>query len=378
MRLSDFILDNLEPILQAWEEFARSVDTPMPALDPQGLRDHAEYILTNVALDMQTVQTPQEQIDKSHGLGPVIEDRSAAQTHAITRLMAGFTLDQMVSEYRALRSSVLRLWLLQGYTGKENQVLDMVRFNEGIDQALVESIAAYGHAVETTRKTVLGVLGHDLRTPLGAVTLGADLLRETEELGTRGKRIITQITTSAQNANQMVNDLLDLARCNLGTGIPVRPEMTDLATVCQSVVDELTVAHPKAKIIFTDSGAVTGKYDRSRMAQVFSNLIGNAVRHGKAQSPVNVSLNTDGSTAYFSVQNLGDPIPANELPALFNPERRYTKYSHGELGSSSGLGLGLFIAAQIVEGHGGKIEVESSTEQGTIFSVRIPTKNLAG
>lgn len=375
MRLSDFILDNLEPILQAWEEFARSVDTPMPALDPQGLRDHAEYILTNVALDMQTVQTPQEQIDKSHGLGPVIEDRSAAQTHAITRLMAGFTLDQMVSEYRALRSSVLRLWLLQGYTGEENQVLDMVRFNEGIDQALVESIAAYGHAVETTRKTVLGVLGHDLRTPLGAVTLGADLLRETEELGTRGKRIIAQITTSAQNANQMVNDLLDLARCNLGTGIPVRPEQTDLASVCQSVVDELTAAHPKAKIIFAYSGAVSGEYDRSRMAQVFSNLIGNAVRHGKAQSPVNVSLDTDGSNACFSVQNLGDPIPANELPSLFNPERRYTKYSQGELGSSSGLGLGLFIAAQIVEGHGGKIEVESSLERGTTFKVKIPTSN---
>lgn len=375
MRLSDFILDNLEPILQSWEEFARSVDTPMPALDPQGLRDHAEYILTNVALDMQTVQTPQEQIDKSHGLGPVIEDRSAAQTHAITRLMAGFTLDQMVSEYRALRSSVLRLWLLQGYTGEENQVLDMVRFNEGIDQALVESIAAYGHAVETTRKTVLGVLGHDLRTPLGAVTLGADLLRETEELGTRGKRIIAQITTSAQNANQMVNDLLDLARCNLGTGIPVRPEQTDLASVCQSVVDELTTAHPKAKIIFANSGAVIGMYDRSRMAQVFSNLIGNAVRHGKAQSPVNVSLDTDGSTANFSVQNSGDPIPANELPSLFNPERRYTKYSQGELGSSSGLGLGLFIAAQIVEGHGGKIEVESSLERGTTFKVKIPTRN---
>lgn len=351
MRLSDFIVDNLEPILLAWEEFARSVDTPMPAMDPQGLRDHAEYILKNVALDMRTLQTPQEQIDKSHGLGPVLKDQSAAQSHAITRLMAGFTLDQMVSEYRALRSSVLRLWLLQGYSGEDHQILDMVRFNEAIDQALVESIAAYGHAVETTRKTVLGVLGHDLRTPLGAVTLGADLLRETEELGTRGKRIIAQITTSAQNANQMVSDLLDLARCNLGT------------------------AHPAANIVFNESGAVTGQYDRSRMAQVFSNLIGNAVRHGRAKSPINVTLDDDGARACFSVQNQGEPIPANVLPSLFDPEKRYSKYSEGQQGSSSGLGLGLFIAAQIVEGHGGKIEVESSLEHGTIFRVKIPTQN---
>lgn len=380
MRLSDFILDNPEPILQAWEEFARSVDTPMPALDSQGLRDHAEYILKNVALDMRTFQTPQEQIDKSHGLGPVMDDRSAAKRHAITRLMAGFTLDQMVSEYRALRSSVLRLWLRQGYTGEDDQVVDMVRFNEAIDQALVESIAAYGHAVETTRKTVLGVLGHDLRTPLGAVTLGADLLRETEELGVRGKRIIAQITTSAQNANQMVSDLLDLARCNLGTGIPVRPENTDLASVCKSVVEELRTAHPKANILFTESGAITGQFDRSRMAQVFSNLIGNAVRHGKARLPINVTLNEDGTGACFCVQNQGEPIPASILPSLFDPEKRYSKYSESEQGSSSGLGLGLFIAAQIVEGHGGNIEVESSLDRGTIFRVTIPTniKNAVG
>ncbi|MFJ2690074.1 histidine kinase dimerization/phospho-acceptor domain-containing protein [Pseudomonas sp. NPDC087336] len=177
-----------------------------------------------MALDMCTSQTTQEQIDKPHWRGPVTEDESAAQSHAITRLMAGFTLDQMVSEYLTLRSSVLRLWLTNGYSGEGHQIVDMIRFNEAVDQALVESIAAYGLAVETTRKTVLGVLGHDLRTPLGAVTLGADLLRLTEELGVRGQRIIAQITTSAQTANQMVNDLLDLARWNLGTGIPVRPE----------------------------------------------------------------------------------------------------------------------------------------------------------
>lgn len=374
MRLSDFILQNQEPILQAWEEFARSVDTPMPAMGPLGLRDHAEYILRSVALDMCTSQSPQEQIDKSHGLGPVTEDESAAQSHAITRLMAGFSLDQMVSEYRALRSSVLRLWLTQGYSGEDHQVEDMIRFNEAIDQALVESIAAYGQAVETTRKTVLGVLGHDLRTPLGAVTLGADLLRQTEELGTRGQRIIAQITTSAQSASQMVNDLLDLARCNLGTGIPVRPEKTDLTAVCQSVVDELTTAHPKAQIIFTDSGKVTGQFDPSRMAQAFSNLIGNAVRHGKAQSPIKVTLSGDGATACFCVQNYGEPIPPNALTSLFNPNRRFSKYSKGEQGASSGLGLGLFIAAQIVEGHGGKIEVESTLEQGTTFRVSLPIR----
>ncbi len=372
MRLADFILRNQEPILQAWEDFARTVDTPMPEMGSSGLRDHAESILRSVALDMRTAQTPQEQIDKSHGLGAVTADESAAHSHAITRLMAGFTLDQMVSEYRALRSSVLRLWLTNGYSGEGHQIEDMIRFNEAVDQALVESIAAYGQAVETTRKTVLGVLGHDLRTPLGAVTLGADLLRQTEELGVRGQRIITQISTSAQSANLMVNDLLDLARCNLGNGIPIRLERTDLSSVCQAVVNELTTAHPNAQIIFTDSGTLAGQYDPSRIAQVFSNLIGNAVRHGKSRSPIKISLSGDGTTACFYVQNFGEPIPPNALASLFDPNRRFSKYSQAEQGPSSGLGLGLFIAAQIVEGHGGKIEVESSREEGTIFRVYLP------
>lgn len=372
MRLSDFILDNLEPILQAWESFARSVDTPMPPMDSKGLRNHAEHILRAVALDMRSSQTEQQQISKSQGQGPVAPEESAAESHAMTRLMAGFTLDQMVSEYRALRSSVLRLWLAEKHLGDDHQIRDMIRFNEAIDQALVESIATYGKAVETTRKTVLGILGHDLRTPLSAVTLGADLLKQTEELGARGKKIIAQISTSVQSANQMVSDLLDLARCNLGTGIPVKPENTDLTDVCQSVVDELISAHPTAQILYTAAGAVSGQYDPPRMAQVFSNLIGNAVRHGDAAHPVNVTLGGDGRSAWFCVQNHGAPIPAGALPTLFSPEGRYSRYSEGKPGASSGLGLGLFIAAQIVEGHGGKIEVESTLERGTIFRVTLP------
>lgn len=241
MRLSDFILKNLELILQAWEQFARSVDTPMPPMDSRGLRDHAEYILRNVANDMRRTHSPLPQGVEPQKLEATPEDVTAAQVHAQTRLMAGFTLDQMVSEYRALRSSVLRLWLAQGYAGEDHQVEDMIQFNEAVDQALVEAVTAYGIAAEKTRKTVLGVLGHDLRTPLGAVTLGADLLRQSEELGSHGKRLISQISLSAQNANQMVNDLLDLARCNLGTGIPVRPENADLSSICKSVVDELSM-----------------------------------------------------------------------------------------------------------------------------------------
>ncbi|MFJ2690073.1 sensor histidine kinase [Pseudomonas sp. NPDC087336] len=110
------------------------------------------------------------------------------------------------------------------------------------------------------------------------------------------------------------------------------------------------------------------------MAQVFSNLIGNAVRHGKVQLPIKVTLSGNGTTACFSMQNYGEPIPPNALISLFDPNRRFSKYSEGEQGASSGLGLGLFITAQIVEGHGGKIEVESRLEKDTIFRVNLPIR----
>ncbi|QBF26857.1 HAMP domain-containing histidine kinase [Pseudomonas tructae] len=372
MQLPDFILVNMEAILQGWEDFARSVDTPMPDLDKRGLRNHAGQILRAVVLDMRTSQSEQQQIEKSHGHGPTSEESTAAQTHAITRLIAGFSLDQMVSEYRALRSSVLRLWLAQEYLGDGHQITEMVRFNESIDQALAESIASYGKAVEANRKMVLGVLGHDLRTPLSAVTMGADLLRKSNKLPDREKRLATQIAISARNANQMVNDLLDLARCNLGVGIPINREVTDLLYICQGIVNELRTGHPDAQIVFKNNEKVVGQFDPVRMAQVFSNLISNAVRHGDLKQPIEVTLKADEASVLFDVLNFGEPIPPDAIPILFSPEGRYSRYSNDNRGETVGLGLGLFIAAEIVAGHDGKIEVGSTLEQGTIFRVSLP------
>jgi len=372
MRLSHFILNNLEPILQEWENFARTVDAPAQALDSQGLRNHAEYVLKAVARDMDTPQTVQEGIDKSQGLGPVSEAETAAQTHAVLRLIDGYSLDQMVSEYRALRSSVLRLWLAKEFAGDEHHVRDIIRFNESIDQALGESIAAFGHAADTTRKMFLGVLGHDLRTPLAAVMMGADLLRQDQDLSGRPQKLAVQIAASVRRANQIVNDLLDLARCNLGSGIPIKPQTTDLEAVCKSVVEEVSACHPQAKIVFGDSSPVPGAFDPLRMGQVITNLVNNAVQHGESGREIQVTLGKNAEHACVTVLNFGEPIPPSALPFLFNPQGRFSRFAASEEGASAGLGLGLFIAAEIVKSHGGNIEVESTLEQGTRFRVTLP------
>lgn len=374
MRLSDFILTETESILQAWEDFARTINTPMPDLDVIGLRNHAELILKIVAADMRLSQTEQQQIDKAEGREPLRDDTNPAHTHAMTRLVAGFTMDQMVSEYRALRSSVLRLWLADAFAGEAYQVHDMIRFNEAIDQALVESIAAYGQAVENTRKTTLAVLGHDLRSPLGAVMMAGGLLQNADYLRDREVKLSKQISTSVRRATTMVNDLLDLARCNLGTGIPIETENAELDTVCTSIIEEIRTAFPEATIEYHQRERITGSFDVSRMAQVFSNLVGNAVRHGDLTQPIRVQLGMQGNNAIFTVQNLGETIPADAIPYLFTPGGRHSTYAAREKGPSSGLGLGLFIASEIVAGHGGRIEAKSSDELGTTFSVFLPIR----
>lgn len=221
MRLADFILKDMDRIIEAWVDFARTVDVPQAPLGQVELRDHAEGILRTVALDMQSPQTSRQQQDKSRGLGPATAQDAFSKTHAVMRHVSGFSLDQMVSEYRALRSSVLRLWLAQGHAGEAHELDDMVRFNEAIDQALIESISAYEQSVEVTRKMVLGVLGHDLRTPLGAALLGAQMLRRKTSTD-REMKITDQIISSVERANQMVESLLDLARVNFGGGIRFR------------------------------------------------------------------------------------------------------------------------------------------------------------
>ncbi|MES3710427.1 HAMP domain-containing sensor histidine kinase [Pseudomonas putida] len=373
MRLAEFILLEMEPILQAWEDFARTIDTPLPNLDDAGLRNHAESILRTVAADMASTQSAIQQFEKSRGMQAPNPLETAAQVHAVTRLDAGFTLDQVVAEYRALRASVLRLWLPRQLAGEPHDVDDMVRFNESIDQALGESITSYGIAVETTRKLVLGVLGHDLRTPMTAALLGAEILCRKGNLSKNDARVANQVATSVARSKQIVTDLLDLAKANLGSGIPIQKENVDLSLVCKTLVEELRVSRPEITVNLYGGSPAHGQFDAARMGQVFSNLIANAFHHGDHAKPITVTLTPNPTAVEFSVHNWGKPIPPVLLPHLFDPQGRYSRLTSEHHEASGGLGLGLFIVGEIVTRHGGTIDVKSSQNAGTTFSISLPT-----
>lgn len=372
MRLSDFILKNIEPILQTWEDFARSLETPGTPLDREDLRDHAHAMLLAIADDLRNAQSSQQQAEKSKG-HDTRNDTTAANVHALSRLLSGFTIEQVVAEFRALRASVIKQWVNDASKKADIDVEDMIRFNEAIDQALARSVGSYTKAVQASRNVFLGILGHDLRTPLGAIMLGADALLRTDDLSARATKITSRIYTSVKRASRIVGDLLDFTRSQLGPGLPVSKTRSDVAPALERVVEELRMVNPNATILLESPVSAIGLYDATRLEQVFSNLIGNAVQHGDPQGAITVALVATDDTLRFTVHNTGAVIPEDVLGSIFNPLDRYSPESPTDKGPHASLGLGLFIASEIVSAHQGHVDVTSSAEAGTVFVVEIPT-----
>jgi signal transduction histidine kinase len=342
-------------------------------MDTAALRNHAEAILKAIAHDISQPQTAEQQEAKSKGRGPRRENDSAAETHAGIRQSEGFSLDEMVSEYRALRASVIRLWTRK-LPSADREILDeMTRFNEAIDQALTESIARYAERLSRSRELFLGILGHDLRNPLGAVMNSAQYLLHSDGLSGAQTKAVSAISRGGTRIRDMISDLLDVARTRLGEYLPISPAPIDLASTCQQAIEESQAYHPDRVITFSASGDLHGTWDEARLRQMLSNLIQNAIRHGEADTPVVVSAYGKPHEALVSVHNEGTPIPESARKRIFEPLVRGEEdpVDHARPGS---IGLGLYIVRAIVQAHGGSIDVESSKENGTTFTARLPKK----
>src|SRR5947209_9950613 len=207
MRLSDFVVSNLEPILTEWETFARTHIPAGEAMDVAALRDHAADILKTVAADLRRRQTERQRSEKSKGdaEAPAGAADTAAETHGALRAEAGFTLGQMVSEFRALRASVIRLWRA-AQTPAPTDFEELTRFNEAIDQALAESVSRYARDLEHSKEMFLAILGHDVRTPLGAIMMSATGLLMSQNLDQPQQAAASRILNSGTRIQQLGND----------------------------------------------------------------------------------------------------------------------------------------------------------------------------
>jgi len=373
VRLADFISQHLEPILAEWEAFAKSCGHAGRAMEQVALRDHAAAMLTDIVADLRTSQSPAEQDAKARGEfapdGSVPD--TAAEVHGAGRAESGFTMSEMVAEYRALRASVLRLWTADTGTLTGADLGDLMRFNEAIDQALAESVSRFADDLDRSREMFVAILGHDLRNPLNTVLMASQFLLDTGELADAHATMTQRIVRSAKRMNRMIADLLDFARSRLGAGIPILRQPTDLAQVAAHAIEEITVAHPSHTVQLEPNGDLHGEWDGARLRQLLSNLLGNAVQYGERDSVIRVTLSGTEDRVRLAVHNTGTPIPTAQLPQLFDPFKRAAA-GGAELRNAAGLGLGLYIAEQIVHAHGGTIAVVSSESDGTVFTVSLP------
>jgi signal transduction histidine kinase len=283
------------------------------------------------------------------------------------RAQSGFDINQLAAEYRALRASVLRLWM-DACEPEGPHVDDVIRFNEAIDQALAESVDFFSAQVEQSRNLFLGMLGHDMRSPLQSIQMTASYLAALNA-GVQVSAAASRLINSGARMKALLDDLLDYNRAKLGLGINVSPSQVDLAAVLTHEVEELRVAHPERRIELELVGDCEGTWDGLRLQQLLSNLVVNAIKYGTTECPVRVALTGERALLRLEVKNSGPTIDPLTLEQMFEPLKRGSQCQDGD----GSLGLGLYIAREIAKAHGGEIEVRSEDGE-TAFTVRLPRR----
>lgn len=368
MKLSAFIDEHMPSILADWERHAATMSPAADVMDVVALRDHAEQMLRVMAADIDSPQTEDEQEQKSLGTEDDVSERTAASKHGALRHNSQFSLLQLSSEFRALRASVLHLWLPQSGL-QETTVNSVVRFNEAIDQALAESIVTFSRQGDIARDMFVGILSHDLRGPLATMAMVGGLLAEPTSKPERIAEFGAMATRATRQMTAMVNDLLGVTSAKLGGGIPILRGPLDLGTVCEGAIQDASAMHPAAIYTLDKSGDLSGELDGVRLHQLLVNLLGNAAQHGHHGRPVRLRVRGDGSELLISVTNEGVEIPATRIDSLFEPMVQLQDRHAG--GAATSLGLGLYVAQEIAKGHGGTIKVSTAPGENT-FTVRLP------
>jgi PAS domain S-box-containing protein len=301
------------------------------------------------------------------------EDRER-ELHTLHQAMEGRD-NSWANEYRFLRADGTYAFVLErGYIDR-----DVSGRPERLIGTMMDVSARRQREEEKVQEARLierfmGIVGHDLGSPLAAIRISSQMLQHAGNLTLGQRNTLARIEDSTRRVSHLTRQLLDGVRAR-GGGIPVQPALTDLTQVCRRVIDELLAIYAHRAIELRVEGETRGWWDHERLAQVVSNLVGNALEHGEPRHPVCVRLWDEAGAQRLEVNNQGAPIPAELLPHLFEPFRRgATRERHA---SGGGLGLGLFIVQQIARAHGGDVEVHSTRAEGTTFRVLLPRESGA-
>lgn len=384
MRLADFITSHIDSILSDWVAFASQQLPAARHMDEVDLLDHGKTLLQEIVANMARPEGEAERKAKSEGNSLEASESPSvpSRSHARQRERQGFEIGQMVAEYRALRATVLRRWQAAAPDFKDQDLEDMVRFNEALDQALAESVEVFAEQVDRARDLFLGMMGHDLRGPLSTIASCAavELRKWPGEV-----RYAPLTLRSVAQMKALLNDLMEFTTYRLGKGLSLVTVPLQLDQFARNTLDEINAVYAERTLVLQSLGDMQGQWDGQRLHQALSNLVFNALKYGFPGAPVTIVL--DGSSAHevrLTVRNTGKPIAPHMLPRLFDPLVREERDEDSDASGASddagagaplvagaNLGLGLFVVREIALAHGGSVEVVADGET-TEFRLRLP------
>ena len=378
MRLSTFIVVQLDTIVEEWQAFGRSSFPPLNKAEAAELRDCLKGILLAMAKDMEP-ERRDASADSGPGASVLGADTRPSVRHGALRQRSGIGMAQLVNEFGSVRTIILTRWYFSGArTDSESVLQQSIRFNRAVDGALCDSAESFAAASTSARDTYLFTLGQDLRGPLSAIHIASIVLgRPDFGPGTR-HNASRRVGQALVQMDGLISDLLEYTRNRAVPGIPVDSSPCDLAHVCTAAIESARTSHPARVFDVVTSGDLVASVDGPRIQQALSNLVHNAVKHGDGHTSIKLVATGDGTSVALSVWNAGLAIPEASLEAIFEPWVRVPR--EGSVAPDrleTNLGLGLFIAREIVAAHGGTIGVSSSAATGTRFTICLPRLQAA-
>jgi signal transduction histidine kinase len=379
VRLADFILDQLDAILLEWENFAITIEPAALTMTSKELRNHASVMLNAIADDLRSAQTLEDQAAKAHGLGPRTIETIAGEEHGIARLESLFTIEQLVSEYRALRASVLRLWSESNRSPVVTDIEDITRFNEAIDQLLTASVFSFSQsarqAIEAEKRhrdEFLAMLAHELRNPLAPISAAAVLLQMAKVDEPIIKKTSNIIARQVEHMATLIEDLLDVSRVTRGL-ITLKPEPLDIRWIVADAVEQVTPQiqarhHQLTVTEFSETAIVWG--DNKRLVQVLTNLLSNAAKYTPEHGHIQLKTELHNDQVMLTVEDDGIGLAPEFIPRAFD---LFVQAERTSDRSSGGLGLGLALVKSLVELHGGRVSCASpGLGKGSRFAMCLP------
>ena len=379
MKLGALVHSQLSAIIDRWEAATWAALGPSKAATlGEALREPYRDLIIETLADTQGAPGSEPSSSTVDRESQGAKQDSAARYVAL-RYASGLTVAEVVCELGLLWPSVVSLSETAGSLERQVSIDELERFTGALHRMLSRSVQSYLDKVSAAGDMFLAILGHEIRNPLQAVAVGARLLAAPTLPNALRVETAARVSRATKLMEGLLSDLIDFTRSRLGVRTRVERTACDLGEVCLEALELAQMSAPEREFRHEFVGNLQLQADRARFRQVMSNLLNNAAQHGDAATPISLSATGTEETIVLTVSNFGRPIPEEAACLIFEPLVQVPISSADPLGRfKNSLGLGLYIAREIVRAHDGNIAVQSAQTSGTTFTIRLPRRLDAG